>query len=523
MQRGGHRGGRGGGRGGRSEGGAGRDSGDSESIARAPRVDAATIKYLTTLAESLDNAKLAELDADEREALVGNGLREIADKPGVFREGTSSRVVQKLLSHSTDEQLRSMGRLLEKDLAALSVHVNGSHVLQSFLRACPAAIAREMEAGITDLPDSFENILLSMSKAFRASVHDLCFDPTGGPVMRTLVNVLAGLHVDTMAPRTRQLDLPSRLLAEADKPAPADPNLPASFGAELDALAAAMIEDATDEELDGMCSDHKACSLVQLFLVVGKKRKSLLDMVLARLLGPLINGQLADESAGVLAAMASHEVGSHLLEKIVEMAPPEIWFAIFQAVFRGKLAQLVTDRFANHVVSTLICSAKRPQHLELILDELRPHFDSLMNNQRGLVVLSMLVAAWRVHAQHKSLLQLVCKALRAQGNHERKQLVRLLAYMTPFDVRIFFSVLVFLLVTDASSSNCARTSPHHPALARSLPRPFCASPRPSARSSPTASPRAPPPSSSAGARTPRPAASLRRASPLPRRFPSSSA
>ena len=48
--------------------------------------------------------------------------------------------------------------------------------------------------------------------------------------------------------------------------------------------------------------------------------------------------------------LMTQKIGSHLAEKILQLASPQLFYSIYVAQFRGKMKQLATDPVANFVV-----------------------------------------------------------------------------------------------------------------------------------------------------------------------------
>lgn len=69
----------------------------------------------------------------------------------------------------------------------------------------------------------------------------------------------------------------------------------------------------------------------------------------------------------------THRVGSHLAEKVVEVASPILFNQIYVSHFRGRLKELATHQFAHFVVARLALSAHTSEEAGMIAAEVRSH------------------------------------------------------------------------------------------------------------------------------------------------------
>ena len=69
--------------------------------------------------------------------------------------------------------------------------------------------------------------------------------------------------------------------------------------------------------------------------------------------------------------LMTHRVGSHLAEKVVEVASPALFHRIYVSHFRGRLKELATNQFAHFVVARLATAVPTPEEAGMIADEVR--------------------------------------------------------------------------------------------------------------------------------------------------------
>lgn len=71
-------------------------------------------------------------------------------------------------------------------------------------------------------------------------------------------------------------------------------------------------------------------------------------------------------------------VGSHLLQKIIQQLDGPSFHRLYLAYFRNRLEELSAHPLANFVVQELAAGAKTKIELEMMIDELGPHWPKLL-------------------------------------------------------------------------------------------------------------------------------------------------
>ncbi|KAJ1927119.1 Nucleolar protein 9 [Tieghemiomyces parasiticus] len=435
-------------------------------------VESSLAEYLGSV-EGLLDAPTFETPED-RAIFLNNVFTELSGHELVLMtDQVGSRLLQKLLLISRESQIRVFMQRLDARFVELMVHRFASHVCQTLLAVAADFVDRDLRGqgepalGPDDLlrRDDDDNndyvrppadlppvqtLFLSLCREAQPFWTSLMLNSFASHVVRALLLTLAGRSTQATGPdRRRGAALQSKKSAKygarfnLDKPvAPSSATrtlqVPPEFTAMLHTALAEIAAGLDAETCHHYALDRVASPVLQLALSLqaGTDELEVPGALLDKLLGGLVSidegKDLPDMAKRTLNTVLEDTSGSHLFEKILQVISAPLYRQLYQALFRNRLYELGQHPTANFVVQHLLAEAKNSMQLDLMLDELVPHFGALLTQRRSGIVRSAAQACARLNSGHKRLVHGLEKAVGAVGPPERRQFVNLLGRLVTF-------------------------------------------------------------------------------------------
>lgn len=136
---------------------------------------------------------------------------------------------------------------------------------------------------------------------------------------------------------------------------------------------------------------------------------------------------ISDACKTHVTSVLRSRVGSHVLEKLVEWAPPKFLKGFFKAHLKGRLVEFAMDGTANFVVQKFLQVSKEKSQISVAATELTGEFENLLKNNRSGVVRWLLQACNQASISQQLVTKATIEAIGISNpNHDKSTVTRLL-------------------------------------------------------------------------------------------------
>ena len=208
---------------------------------------------------------------------------------------------------------------------------------------------QEDEPDIGRLSDTF----LTMCETLADNMSDVINDAYGAHVLAACLLTLAGLPSShdsrSRASRSYREATHASTKNEASKAATHVPDI---FLVMLRRITDNM---AARADLPALASRIQPSVVIQNALSALKLRDAKRCVTMCEQLAGLSGEESVDDRAKLpFVQMITSEVGSHVVDKLLDAAPLKLFQSLYMAYFRNKMAELALHRTANYTVSSLL-------------------------------------------------------------------------------------------------------------------------------------------------------------------------
>ncbi|KAG0379871.1 Nucleolar protein 9 [Mortierella sp. AD032] len=430
---------------------------------RREQIDAAAIfgfidpdvqQYFKGVEQTLDELNFET--AEEQQLFLENVYTEVQGKELVLATDHScSLVLEKLLRASNDFQLRVFFDKFNGNFLKLFTHRFASHVCQTLITLCADAVEREVRSNELKAKDdvtqeegvllSAEEMVLNMCRQTQEEFTALISDPFASHIIRVLLYVLAGRTVADDG--TGKGTVRSKKSAKYNESNNSKTNagafrptrlVPASFKDMLRTITSTMMNGLSDTIVRSLAVHQVANPVLQLLLEVSAKedeasKDGLVDKLLMDITHEEEPGTKNHDRDAYVETLLRDQVGSHLLEKIVQVASPALFQKFYTSYFRGRLVKLSFHPIANYVIQQFFVHAKTPVQLEMMVEEVVPEFEQFLQFGRPGVIRAVVEACKNVGACHKDVIRGLCAAFQTHTTIERKEFMHVVLNMETYD------------------------------------------------------------------------------------------
>lgn len=320
----------------------------------APRLDEGAKNYYRRVEEALESGGDGEEVLFLRnvvDQVISDGLRLVScDKDG-------SRALERLVQHFSmnNESLLKLLRAAEADFFKLCVNRCGSHVVQSLLQASSHALSRSNQ---DPEQEQLLELFLSLTKVLEEKVSDCVSHPYASHVMSGLIQELGGVRLSDQKGRSRysrEFRKVKMAGVSARKSGAAVQNVPDSFLKRLESIAKKVCK---LKELGELLTHQNGSPVIQCLLRVVCQRLPVRGEKLIKKLLKLsrVLGGGTDEGSS-LPELFMDQVGSHVTEAMICVAPPHLHQLIFTTCFKGHVMPSALHPTANFPLQHLIAAA----------------------------------------------------------------------------------------------------------------------------------------------------------------------
>ncbi|KAJ1746440.1 Nucleolar protein 9 [Coemansia sp. RSA 1821] len=412
--------------------------------------------YLKSCEAMLDNPQF-ELPED-RIIFVNNVYSEIKNyELQLTTDHECSRILEKLFRISSEYQIKRFFALTRDDTIRLVIHRFSSHTIQTLLLLTAVALEREMRGESSDLatgeePDSdavrtempkFEELVLTLVDTLQPMWSFLMSNEYASHILRVLLLVLSGRPIEdqtnpknTIKSRRSAKYVEDRNGEPINHPALAKQRtVPESFATALDKLLEKASESISEIVARDLANSPVGSPVLQLMLSLQAEKSqlekdgSLLDKCL---MGLVSDGPAHPRRDAVIGMMLQDVVGSHFLQRAVELMSPKLLKRFYKQYICSKLKELAFHPISNFVVQSVLSNAKTDEQLKSMIAEIQPHVGDLLFKQRPGVVRALLDSSIRLKCGAAEITDALYQGLGASGEKERKELINLLAFLVPY-------------------------------------------------------------------------------------------
>ncbi|KAF9102781.1 Nucleolar protein 9 [Mortierella sp. AM989] len=419
-------------------------------------IDPDVQQYFKGVEQTLDELNFDT--AEEQQLFLENVYTELQGKELVLATDHScSLVLEKLLRTSNDFQLRVFFDKFNGNFLKLFTHRFASHVCQTLITLCADAVEREVKSNELktkderDVPQedgvllSAEDMILNMCNQTQEEFTALISDPFASHIIRVIIHVLAGRTVGDDG--TGKGSIRSKKSAKYNDANNSKTNtgafrptrlVPPSFKDMLRTITSTMMNGLSDSIVRSLAVHQVANPVLQLMLeVLAKDNEMAKDQLVDKLLMDITReeepGHKNNDRDAYVETLLRDQVGSHLLEKIVQVASPALFQKFYISYFRGRLIKLSFHPIANYVIQQFFVHAKTALQLEMMVTEVLPEFENFLKYGRPGVIRAVVEACKNVGACHKEIIKALCVTFQTHTPVERKDFMHVVLNMETYD------------------------------------------------------------------------------------------
>ncbi|KAL5508549.1 NOP9 [Sanghuangporus vaninii] len=423
----------------------------------------------TDEAERFDGGENADPNEERRMFLVA-ALEELSGKEEQLATDPECSNILERMAYSMDDFVK---RVFVDRLAGsyeiLSRHRFGSHVVQTLLSVAKGTISREAGGVISPTAAAEDEVegghlplltelVINVCDELLPSTTSLIMDPFASHVLRALFLLLCPslpsasdassiLRSKKSAKhRARQGPMKSILTDNGEQDDNVDGKgkgkailaYPAEFETAARRFVRKVRDKLNDNEVRALAADKAACPVLVLLLemesIQGDSNGpgSLMDSVSAGLISTTSQGSRGKlEPSDYVMTLLREATASHLLERLVALAPEPVYDAMWDLYFGGKLNRLATHPVANFVVARAIERANDKQ-LSSVLEELKGVWPKLTKNARTGVLKALVDRTVQLKSKQEDAVQATLDAFGFHDSEEQESLVECILYLKTF-------------------------------------------------------------------------------------------
>ncbi|XP_071172753.1 nucleolar protein 9-like [Mytilus edulis] len=402
-----------------------KDENDSNFSQKKERVDENTINYYRRVTETLNEGFSTD---EDRELFLDNVFNQLEeDGPKVCRLASTSRVLEKLILDAQDKNILQLLKAFSQDWIVLLSDRFGSHVLQKLICQIPRCLSKISNEEDTE-DETIYTYFLNLCNFLKDNISDARTDVYASHILRVVLQVLGGVNVGEQVVR-------SRLSRNQDKDGQDEINMD-NFSPS-DKFKKVLLK-FTKVILSSETLNMEICSatnnpLIQtVLLVLHKVNDQKCQKYLKKLL--CIPG-LFESNEESLPVIAKDEVGSFMVEQILNLCSGEFYTELYKKLFKGKLLLYAVHPVSNFILQRLITNVKEKEHFEEIFGELCGYLEDMLAVNHLGVVTRLAETCHRLGCNQEKLLRSLKAAFHCLEPVERETKVApLLLSLTTYEI-----------------------------------------------------------------------------------------
>lgn len=386
-------------------------------------VDANEIDYFKQ-AESTLNINAFENEEDRR-GFVRSVLEEARGKElKLVTNQICSKLMERLVLSSTDNQLKLLFLLFESHFVALSHHKYSSHVIETLLVKAASVIEKELinefnqddegEDDENSISTPMETLFIQMLREFKPHVRAMVDHQYSSHVLRLLILIIAAkeLPSSTLSNstlRSKKSKIARKMIEIKDTD---DFNrsfqVPPSFKGELRDILTSLSKDQEMKPFRELCIHKVASPVIQLAIQVEgivDRERTIWHLVFL----PESLPKDSQEEAFV-EYLLSDSVGSHFLEATIKNGGARMKYVerLYKLYMKDRVLKLAKRSTTGvYIIQALLLKLK-PVEIEHILDEIVPELSNLISISEN---------------QNLDLGKSIIDASISRGNYRREEII----------------------------------------------------------------------------------------------------
>ncbi|XP_043914285.1 nucleolar protein 9 [Protopterus annectens] len=423
-------------------------------------LDPQTVSYFQRVVHILKEGFSTD---EERALFVTNVFAEVSGKEvSLSSDQLGSVVLEKLLPYVTVSQLYSFLSAFSSSFEETSHHRCAAHVIETALRQIPhfhqhlhdtVAEEESSKSEKTEGTRTLEDVVLHLCATVKVGLVDFCRDIHASFVVRTLVQVLAGIWLNTSCRGSSKMQDSSysnrKQTVNPSQVKEYEP--PESFLEQLLAFSTCV-----QENIQVFVTDRVTSYVFQVMLQTLQRRlPDACNELCTAVVNYLTSRNPTADSSSLLIFLKDHST-SHLLEKVLEAADKKLFKKLYKCHLKGHLLSLSLHEVANFTVQRVISAAPTAKLFVKLFDELCPGLEGILAKGHMGVITQLTLACVKHRAQQENLLNKLMEAFHCAEPPSRQ------ITCAP----LFLSLLAYEVHYALSDEDCDRD--HQPCETRNL-------------------------------------------------------
>ncbi|XP_060066198.1 nucleolar protein 9-like [Ylistrum balloti] len=403
----------------------------SQESKKKDRIPDEVINYYKRVSETLDE----EFDSSEDKDIFLNNVFGQLKEDGlkVCHLASTSRIFERLIGLSEASHIRTLLQIFKSDWSDMLTDRFASHVLQNTLAQVPRCLKTKLESEDVEETEedlTLEGLFLNLCCYVKDNLMN-SLDVYSSHIVRVILQILAGVAVDEQVIRSRlsrnqRRDNQQNMLPTFDKFEPPD-------------LFRKMLKKMTKEIFrmedfkDRLCSSTTNPVIQTLLLVHHQKEDENKKYLLKVLNTSDLCSEMENDSS--LPAIATDEIGSFLVEQILNLGSEDMYRDIYKKVFKGKLTYYALHPVANFILQKLLSNVKEKELFEEMFEEASVLIEDLLALNHLGVVTRMAETCLRLGCRQEKLVRCIMGAFHCADPVERQtKLSPLLLSLSTYEV-----------------------------------------------------------------------------------------
>ncbi|XP_052062783.1 nucleolar protein 9-like [Mytilus californianus] len=402
-----------------------KDENDSNFSQKKERVDENTINYYRRVTETLNEGFSTD---EDRELFLDNVFNQLEeDGPKVCRLASTSRVLEKLIQDAQNKNILQLLKAFSQDWIVLLSDRFGSHVLQKLICQIPRCLSKISNEEDTE-DETIYTYFLNLCNFLKDNISDARTDMYASHILRVVLQVLGGVNVGEQVVR-------SRLSRNQDKDGQDEINVDDFSPSDkfkkvlLKFTKLILSSDTLNMEI---CNPTNNPLIQTVLLVLHRVNDHKCQKYLKKLI--CIPG-LFDSNTESLPVITKDEIGSFMVEQILNLGSEEFYTELYKKLFKGKLLLYAVHPVSNFILQRLITNVKEKEHFEEIFGELCGYLEDMLAVNHLGVVTRLAEACHRLGCNQEKLLRSLKAAFHCLEPVERETKVApLLLSLTTYEI-----------------------------------------------------------------------------------------
>lgn len=381
-------------------------------------VDGETYQYMVHILELMKSDDFST--AEEKLIFVNNVYEQTVGHELEYAQNqVGSRILDSLLKYANLETIQRLVAAFQSSLRLLSSDRFASHVLQKIIvvcadrgnrgtlsKSCPEPDA-DASIEVKELEvDSYNNIVLRLSKYFINNREEFVFDTYANHLLRTVIECLGGL---------------------IDKPDNSIDKRKLIFGEKRPVVQS--YKDLLYETCNSLYNWPRFLEFGQDELTSGLLQSTLyslndvfpemVEAYIKRITNECFKPKKEEQQ---LSNIYQEESSIRLLEACLSVASPKCWYTIYEEYFSHNLKQLSLMRSTNFSVQRLFDHCNVKEHFEQLFEKIHSYFSDILDKGHTGVLVSVANACLRLQTKQGAFVTELLNVLDCGANEKQHQI-----------------------------------------------------------------------------------------------------